>query len=92
MECPTPCVCGEIVELHDMHSIAGSLPNGGNLVCDECYCEDCNGEGECLNCEGGLCSECGRPCTECKGSGQCGKCHGQGYVVGDPPAATEVQG
>lgn len=47
LECPTPCVCGRIVELDDMYPIAGTLPNGGNLVCDECRCLECDGDGQC---------------------------------------------
>lgn len=79
MECPTPCVCGEICELDEMTPICGTLPDGGNLVCSDCLCSVCDGDGECFDCEGsGNCPHCGRDCTECEGSGECGKCHGNG--------------
>lgn len=44
-ECPTPCVCGRVVDLHQMRPICGTLPDGGNLVCAYCHCIDCDGEG-----------------------------------------------
>lgn len=81
MEAPTPCVCGEIVELHDMNSIAGRLTNGGNLVCNDCLCDECNGEGCCDTCVGdGLCPHCSSICGDCKGTGKCEECGGEGYT------------
>ena len=50
MEFPTPCICGRIVDLHDMWPIRGRLFDGGNLVCKDCLCKECEGEG---------CEECG---------------------------------
>ena len=81
MNCPTPCVCGEIVELSDMRPIKGNVPLGGNLVCENCVCPCCDGEGECGHCLGGCCCECGRPCQLCDGDDKCGECNGQGFVV-----------
>lgn len=49
MEAPTPCVCGAIVELDEMWSIRGTLPDGGNLVCRHCLCQRCQGDG-CRRC------------------------------------------
>lgn len=71
MRCPTPCVCGEIVELHDMREIATSLPTGGNLVCTDCYCEDCEGTGELMSveCYGGPPVEVRVVCAQCDGLG-----------------------
>lgn len=45
MDCPTPCVCGEIVELESMQPIDTTLPFGGNLVCNRCWCQECEGTG-----------------------------------------------
>ena len=50
MECPTPCICGNVVALHDMFPICSTLPDGGNLVCEECLCEWCEGDG-CEHCD-----------------------------------------
>lgn len=81
MECPTPCVCGRIVELHEMESIANDLPNGGNLVCIECYCDICGGSGQCGTCGGsGKCDCCGQDCSKCD-EGNCLNCHGKGYRI-----------
>ena len=79
MECPTPCVCGEIGELHDMFPIRGRLPDGGNLVCESCLCKFCDGDGNCPDCEHGECPRCGRECATCK-NGDCPACDGRGYA------------
>lgn len=82
MKCPTPCVCGEIVELDEMHQIEGTLPDGGNLVCSECICSECDGTGDCLECDGnGDCHCCGADCVACDGMGDCKVCRGAGYRV-----------
>ena len=51
MDAPTTCVCGRVVDLHDMWPIRGILPDGGNLVCEICLCRNCCGTG-CLDCSG----------------------------------------
>ena len=80
-EMPTPCVCGKICELLEMNRIAGELPNGGNLVCDDCVCPDCEGDGECNSCDGsGVCFCCGQECPQCE-AGACPKCNGEGYIA-----------
>lgn len=80
--CPTPCVCGEIVELDEMRSIQTTLPDGGNLVCRECYCDTCDGSGECNECGGmGSCDHCGATCKECGGAMTCNDCRGLGYGI-----------
>lgn len=77
MECPTPCVCGRIVELDEMYAL-----HGGVRVCGECLCLTCDGRGECNLCEGyGSCQQCDEPCRMCQESGKCGECGGTGYVV-----------
>lgn len=82
MRCPTSCVCGEIVEQSEMMSIQGTLPDGGNLVCSECYCEMCDGSGECMECGGiGSCDHCGATCKVCNGEKTCRDCNGLGYGV-----------
>jgi hypothetical protein len=82
MKCPTPCICGLLVELHEMHEIEGKLPDGGNLVCQDCYCERCEGTGECMECDGlGDCHCCGACCVSCDGFGDCVYCKGKGYSV-----------
>ena len=53
---PTPCVCGAIVDLLDMHPIKGALPDGGNLVCHGCLCKECEGDG--LDADGEECPKC----------------------------------
>jgi len=75
MECPTPCpVCGEIVDLHDMVSVAGN-----QLVCESCVCVECEGSGECGDCYGSRhCDHCGRECIDCNGEGSCRMCSGSG--------------
>lgn len=84
MKCPMPCVCGEIVELDEMRSIQGTLPDGGNLVCPECYCIACDGSGQCSECDGmGNCPHCGSTCNGCDGETFCCHCHGLGYDVQD---------
>ena len=80
MRCPTPCVCGEIVELDEMNPVVKKLPDGGNLVCDDCLCDECEGDGDCIHCGGdGACDSCGAECSKCDGSGQCKACWGRGY-------------
>lgn len=85
MRCPTPCVCGEIVELDEMRPIETKLPDGGNLVCGSCYCESCEGSGECSHCDGGLCARCGATCPYCDGDSDCDECKGRGYRIGKEP-------
>ena len=82
MECPTPCVCGRIVELDDMYAIDAKLPDGGNLVCKWCHCDKCNGTGGCIECDGlGECCTCGSQCVDCDGTGDCEECGGRGYKI-----------
>lgn len=81
MECPTPCICGRIVELDDMYAIDAKLPDGGNLVCKWCHCDECDGTGECGNCDDGECPYCCNTCGHCKGTGDCKKCNGRGYKI-----------
>lgn len=86
MEMPTPCpVCGEVVELNDMVGIeSGRSPEGGgNLVCENCLCEDCGGLGSCCEdyCLGGECECCGQQCPVCKGNDFCQNCDGNGFKL-----------
>lgn len=87
MECPTPCVCGRIVELDEMCRVYSVLPDGGNLVCEDCICPQCEGECECDLCSGcGACHHCDQQCPDCQGSGKCFNCGGTGYVVSEEDA------
>lgn len=79
MKCPTPCICGEIVELDQMMEISGSLPTGGNLVCRDCYCEECHGTGEVIDDEYWTKYWRGKSGDEMI---RCPKCDGLGYLVG----------
>lgn len=82
MNCPTPCICGRIVELDEMKSIWHVLPDGGNLVCEECWCDICDGSGECDACDGsGECFHCERVCDDCGATGKCSACAGEGYMI-----------
>lgn len=46
MECPTPCVCDRLVELHDMKGVEReTLPDGAK-------CPVCEGSGDCKECQG----------------------------------------
>ena len=52
MECPTPCDCGETVELNSMRSCS---------ECGDLYCEACVDDGYCEGCRVNFdeCVECG---------------------------------
>lgn len=80
MEHPTPCVCGEIVDLDEMVAIEKPLPGGQNLVCETCWCDACQGTGDCPTCNGyGECDECGATCQKCGSDKGCRSCGGRGY-------------
>ena len=82
MRCPTPCVCGEVVELDDIREIEKRLPSGGFMVCKRCRCDQCDGTGDCSECDGlGQCCTCGSHCSDCDGTGDCDGCGGRGYKI-----------
>lgn len=81
MDMPTPCPgCGEVVELNDMRGILDNT-----MVCEECWCETCGGDGCCMECDGGACEHCGGVCPVCGGRDQCQDCDGLGYAIPAPP-------
>jgi hypothetical protein len=75
MKCPTPCIgCDEVVELHRMQNTVSGL------VCEECVCEACGGNGRCSECILGEDEfDEGENCTYCKGTDVCQYCQGQGF-------------
>lgn len=79
MECPTPCpICGGIVELDDMLRV----PATDYLVCENCFCTECDGYKSCGLCEGsGECFHCGADCPDCSGTGNCDACNGDGFRI-----------